>query len=296
MGRFGPVVTAMVTPFDDDLGVDYDEAVALARWLADHGSTGLVLAGTTGESPTLSDDEKIELFRSVAEAVTVPVVAGVGSADTRHSVELTRAAATTGVAGVLVVTPYYSRPSQAGLFAHFSAVAGATELPVVIYDIPSRTGRKVATATLLALAREVPNVVAVKDATADPPESGRLVARAPGGFELYSGDDSYTLPLLAVGAVGVISVASHWAGEETAAMIDAFHKGDVAGARRQNEALLSSYAFETGDDAPNPLPAKAMMRVLGREVGQCRPPMGPAPAWLEDEARRVHSELQGARD
>lgn len=296
MGRFGPVVTAMVTPFDDDLGVDYDEAVTLARWLADHGSTGLVLAGTTGESPTLTDDEKIELFRSVAEAVTVPVVAGVGSADTRHSVELTRAAATTGVAGVLVVTPYYSRPSQAGLFAHFSAVAGATELPVVIYDIPPRTGRKVATATLLALAREVPNVVAVKDATADPPESARLLAQAPGGFELYSGDDGYTLPLLAVGAVGVISVASHWAGDETAAMIDAFHKGDVVGARQQNEALLSSYAFETGDDAPNPLPAKAMMRVLGHEVGQCRPPMGPAPDWLEDEARRIHSELQGARD
>jgi 4-hydroxy-tetrahydrodipicolinate synthase len=296
MARFGPVVTAMVTPFDDDLGVDYDAAVALARWLADHGSTGLVLAGTTGESPTLTDDEKLELFRSVAEAVTVPVIAGVGSADTRHSVELTRAAATTGVAAVLVVTPYYSRPSQAGLFAHFSAVAGATDLPVVIYDIPPRTGRKVATATLLALAREVPNVVAVKDATADPPESARLLAQAPGGFELYSGDDGYTLPLLAVGAVGVISVASHWAGDETAAMIDAFHKGDVVGARQQNEALMPSYAFETGDDAPNPLPTKAMMRVLGHRVGQCRPPMGPAPAGLEDEARRVHAELHGGND
>jgi 4-hydroxy-tetrahydrodipicolinate synthase len=296
MARFGPVVTAMVTPFDDDLGVDYDAAVALARWLADHGSTGLVLAGTTGESPTLTDDEKLELFRRVAEAVTVPVIAGVGSADTRHSVELTRAAATTGVAAMLVVTPYYSRPSQAGLFAHFSAVAGATDLPVVIYDIPSRTGRKVATATLLALAREVPGVVAVKDATADPPESGRLVARAPGGFELYSGDDSYTLPLLAVGAVGVISVASHWAGEETAAMIGAFEKGDVAGARQQNEALMPSFAFETGDDTPNPLPTKAMMRVLGHRVGQCRPPMGPVPAGLEDEARRVHAELHGRDD
>jgi len=196
----------------------------------------------------------------------------------------------------LVVTPYYSRPAQAGLFAHFSAVAGATELPVVIYDIPPRTGRKVATATLLALAREVPNVVAVKDATADPPESARLLAQAPGGFELYSGDDSYTLPLLAVGAVGVISVASHWAGEETAAMIGAFEKGDVAGARQQNEALLPSFAFETGDDTPNPLPTKAMMRVLGHRVGQCRPPMGPAPAGLEDEARRVHAELHGRDD
>ncbi|HWH34515.1 MAG TPA: 4-hydroxy-tetrahydrodipicolinate synthase [Acidimicrobiales bacterium] len=296
MARFGPVVTAMVTPFDDDLGVDYDVAVSLARWLADHGSSGLVLAGTTGESPTLTDDEKIELFRTVAEAVTVPVLAGVGSADTRHSIELVRAAAATGVAAMLVVTPYYSRPSQAGLFAHFSAVAGASELPVVIYDIPPRTGRKVATDTLVALAREIPNVVAVKDAAANPPEAARLLARTPASFELYSGDDAYTLPLLAVGAVGVISVASHWAGAETTAMIAAFEKGDVAGARAHHRTLLPSFAFEASEEAPNPLPTKAMMRVLGHPVGQCRPPMGPAPAGLEDEARRVHAELQdGAR-
>ncbi len=291
MARFGPVVTAMVTPFDDDLGVDYDGAVALARWLADHGTTGLVLAGTTGESPTLTDDEKLELFRTVAEAVTIPVVAGVGSADTRHSVWLARAAASTGVDALLVVTPYYSRPSQAGLFAHFSAVAGATELPVVVYDIPPRTGRKVATPTLVALAREVPNVVAVKDATANPPEAARLLAQTPERFELYSGDDAYTLPLLAVGAVGVISVASHWAGEETAAMIAAFERGDVTAARTLNRRLLPSFAYETGDEAPNPVPTKAMMRVLDRSVGECRPPMGPAPAGLEDEARRVLAEL-----
>ncbi len=294
MARFGPVVTAMVTPFDDDLAVDHDAAVGLARWLADHGSTGLVLAGTTGESPTLSDDEKLELFRGVASAVTVPVVAGVGSADTRHSVELARAASACGVAGVLVVTPYYSRPSQAGLLAHFQAVAGATDLPVMIYDIPPRTGRKVATATLAALAREVPNVVAVKDATADPPEAARLLAQVPTSFELYSGDDAYTLPLLAVGAVGVISVASHWAGPVMGAMIECHATGDVAGARRHNQGLLPSFAFETGDDAPNPIPTKAMMRVLGHRVGQCRPPMGPTPEGLEDRARQVHAELTGA--
>ncbi len=293
MARFGAVVTAMVTPFDDDLGVDYDAAVSLARWLGDHGSDGLVLAGTTGESPTLTDDEKLELFRTVAEAVTVPVVAGVGSADTRHSVELARAAATTGVAGLLVVTPYYSRPSQAGLFAHFSAVAGATDLPVVVYDIPPRTGRKVATATLVALAREVANVVAVKDAAGNPAESARLVTAAPGSFELYSGDDGFTLPLLAVGAVGVISVASHWVGPTMGAMIQAFEKGDVAGARRHNQHMLASFAFETGDDAPNPVPTKAMLRVLGHHVGQCRPPMGPAPEGLEDRARQLQAELRG---
>ena len=295
MARFGPLLTAMVTPFDDDGMVDYDAAATLARWLGDNGSTGLVLAGTTGESPTLTDDEKIELFRTVAEVVTIPVIAGVGSADTRHSIELTRAAAATGVAGMLVVTPYYSRPSQAGLFAHFSAVAGATELPVIVYDIPPRTGRKVATATLVALAREVPNVVAVKDATSNPYESARLLSRTPDDFELYSGDDGFTLPLLAIGAVGVISVASHWAGDEMATMITAFQKGDVGEARRQNQQLLASFAFETGDDAPNPLPAKAMMRVLGHRVGQCRPPMGPAPSGLEDDARRVLADLRPSR-
>ncbi len=232
----------------------------------------------------------------MAEAVTVPVVAGVGSADTRHSIELARAAASTGVAGLLVVTPYYSRPSQAGLFAHFSAVAGATELPLVVYDIPPRTGRKVATATLVALTREVPNVVAVKDATANPAESARLVAAAPGSFELYSGDDGFTLPLLAVGAVGVVSVASHWAGPTMGAMIEGFTAGDVDGARRHNQRMLPSFAFETGDDAPNPIPTKAMMRVLGHQVGQCRPPMGPAPDGLEDRARQVHAQLQGEGD
>lgn len=293
MARFGTVVTAMVTPFDDEGGVDYDAAATLAGWLADHGSSGLVLAGTTGESPTLTDDEKLELFRTVSEAVTVPVLAGVGSADTRHSMELARSAARTGVAGILVVTPYYSRPPQAGLFAHFSAVAGVSDLPVVIYDIPPRTGRKVATATLVALAREVPNLVAVKDATANPPETARLLALVPERFELYSGDDAYTLPLLAVGAVGVISVASHWAGKETAAMIAAFEKGDVVGARAQNRALVPSFGFETSEDAPNPLPTKAMMRTLGHPVGECRLPMGPAPAGLEDEARRIYAELQG---
>ena len=293
MARFGPVLTAMVTPFDDDLGVDYDAAAALARWLADHGSTGLVLAGTTGESPTLTDDEKLELFRTVAEAVTVPVIAGTGSADTRHTVELTRAASATGVAGVLVVCPYYSRPSQAGIEGHFRAVASATRLPLVIYDIPGRTGRKVATDTLLTLAGDVANIVAVKDAGGSVTESARLLAAAPDHFELYSGDDALTLPLLSVGAVGIVGVATHWAGEEMAALVTAFEAGDVAGARATNQRLLPSFAFETSEAAPNPLPAKTMMRVLGLDVGPCRPPLGPPPDDLESRARKVLSDLHG---
>lgn len=293
MARFGPVLTAMVTPFDDDLGVDYDTAAALARWLVDHGSTGLVLAGTTGESPTLTDDEKLELFRTVAEAVTVPVIAGTGSADTRHTIELTRAASAAGVAGVLVVCPYYSRPSQAGIEAHFRAVAAVTRLPLMIYDIPGRTGRKVATDTMLTLARDVSNIVAVKDAGGSVAESARLLAAAPDHFELYSGDDALTLPLLSVGAVGIVGVATHWAGEEMAALVDAFGAGDVAGACATNRRLLPSFSFESTDAAPNPLPVKVMMRLLGLDVGQCRPPLGPPPDDLESRARKVLSELHG---
>jgi 4-hydroxy-tetrahydrodipicolinate synthase len=290
--HFGSVVTAMVTPFAPDGALDLDAAVALARWLVEHGNDGLVLAGTTGEGPVLTDDEKLELWRSVAEAVTVPVVAGTGSNDTAHSVELTRRAEGTGVAGALVVTPYYNRPSQAGLEAHFRAVAAASSLPVLIYDIPFRTGRKVSHDVLVRIAREVPNVVGVKDAAVDVAASAQLVASAPSGFELYSGSDDQTLPLLSIGAVGTVGVATHWAGELVGEMIAAFGKGDVERARQVNARLLESYAFESGDLTPNPIPAKAMMRVLGLPVGECRLPMGAAPEGLEDRAREVLANLR----
>jgi 4-hydroxy-tetrahydrodipicolinate synthase len=287
MARFGAVLTAMVTPFDAEGALDVDAAVRLARWLVDHGNDGLVVTGTTGESPVLTDGEKEDLWRAVAGAVTVPVVAGTGSADTAHTVALTKAAARCGVAGALVVTPYYNRPSQAGIEAHFRAVAAATDLPLVLYDIPVRTGRKVGHDVLVRLAHEVPTITAVKDAAGDPSATARLIAEAPAGFEVYSGDDGMTLPLLAVGAVGVIGVATHWAGPHVAEMVAAFAKGDVARAREVNATLIHSYGFETGEAAPNPIPAKAMMRVLGHPVGQCRPPLGPAPDGLEDRAREV---------
>lgn len=294
MARFGAVLTAMVTPFDVDGELDVDGAVALARWLVDQGNDGLVLAGTTGESPTLTDDEKRRLWSAVAEAVTVPVLAGTGTNDTRHTVELTRAAEACGVAGVLVVTPYYSRPSQAGLAAHFTAVAEATSLPVMIYDIPVRTGRKVATATLLGLARSQPNILGVKDAAGDVAETARLVAAAPEGFEVYSGEDKLTLALLAVGAVGLVGVATHWSAGLHAEMVAAFAKGDVDGARAINARLLPSFAFESTDDAPNPVPAKAVLTALGLPGGETRPPLGPAPTGLVDEARALLADLAGA--
>jgi len=294
MARFGAVVTAMVTPFGDDGSLDLDAAVALARWLADHGSDGLVLAGTTGEGPVLSDDEKVDLWRAVTQAVTVPVVACSGSNDTAHSVELTRRAAGCGVAGALVVTPYYNRPSQSGIEAHFQAVAAASDLPLMIYDIPVRTGRKVEHDTLVRLAREVPTIVGVKDAAGDPAASARLVADTPDSFELYSGDDGLTLALLSIGAVGLVGVATHWAAPHFEEMVARFAKGDVARAREVNATLFPSYAFETGETAPNPVPAKAMMRVLGHPVGQCRLPMGPAPAGLDEAARQVLDALAGS--
>jgi 4-hydroxy-tetrahydrodipicolinate synthase len=286
--RFGRVITAMVTPFADDGALDLDAAVGLARWLAAHGSDGLVLTGSTGESSVLTDDEKVALWGAVADAVTIPVVAGTGSNDTAHSVHLTARAAGSGVDGVLVVTPYYNRPSQAGIHDHFRAVAEAAgDLPVALYDIPVRSGRRIKTATLLRLAREVPNIVALKDAAGDPATTAHLVAQAPAGFEVYSGDDIMTLPLLAIGAVGVISVASHWVGPQFRRVIDAFLAGELAAAVSGHAELLDSFDFESSEEFPNPLPAKAVLRALGLRVGQCRLPMGDATPELDAQAAKV---------
>jgi 4-hydroxy-tetrahydrodipicolinate synthase len=219
------------------------------------------------------------------------VIAGSTSNDTAHSVELTRMATEAGAAGILAVTPYYNRPSQAGIAAHFAAVAAATPLPVLIYDIPVRTGRKVAIDTMLQLARDCPNIVGVKDASADPAGAAKLLARAGAGFECYSGDDALTLPLLAVGAVGVISVASHWVGTELGEMVRLYLKGDVEGARELNADLIDAVSFQSSDEAPNPLPAKAVLRVLGLPAGECRLPMGNAPDWLEPKARSMLANL-----
>jgi len=286
--RFGRVITAMVTPFDDAGALDLPAAVELARWLASHGSDGLLLTGSTGESSVLTDDEKVALWRAVAEAVTIPVIAGTGSNDTAHSVAMTRQATQSGIDGVLVVTPYYNRPSQAGIYEHFRAVAEAAgDLPVVLYDIPVRSGRRIATPTMLRLAREVPAIVALKDAAGDPPTTAHLAAQVPAGFEIYSGDDVMTLPLLAVGAVGLISVASHWVGPQLRAVIDAFLAGDLDTAIAGNAELLDSFDFESSPDYPNPLPAKAAMRALGLKVGQCRLPMGAATSELDAQAAKV---------
>lgn len=287
MARFGAVLVAMVTPFDEHLDLDLEASVALARWLVGQGADGLVLAGTTGEAPTLSDDEKTDLWRAVREVVSVPLLAGTGSNDTRHTVELSRRAAEAGMDGLLVVTPYYNRPSQAGIEAHFRAVGQATDLPFLVYDIPVRAGRKVDREVLLRLAHEVPTMVGVKDAAGNPAESARLVAEAPDGFDLYSGDDAFTLPFLAIGGTGVIGIAAHWSAAEHAEMIAAHARGDVDTARRVNARLLDSYDFETWGGAPQAVTTKALLRTLGLAVGSTRPPIGPDPSGIEDAARAV---------
>lgn len=295
MPHFGRVVTAMVTPMAPDGSVDLDTAAELARWLVEQGNEGLVVCGTTGESPTLSDDEKLSMFAAVAEAVTVPVIAGTVGADTAHSVELSREAAALGVAGILALCPYYNRPSQSGIEAHLRAVADATPLPNLVYDIPIRTGRKIADDVLVRVGNEVPNVVGVKDASGNPAGTARVAAMTPDDFEVYSGDDNLTLPLMAVGAVGTVGVATHWTAPDHVEMFEAWERGDVARARAINARMLESFAFETGDAAPNPIPTKVMLATLGLDVGECRLPLGPPPDGLDDAARRVHERLEATR-
>ena len=289
--RFGRVLTAMISPFTKDEALDIEGAQTLAKWLVEQGNEGLVIAGTTGESPTLTHEEQINLITAVVEAVDVPVIAGAGSNDTKAAVELTESCTEAGAAGILTVTPYYNRPSQQGLLAHFSAVARSTDLPVMLYDIPVRSGRKIDTSTILQLADEVENIVALKDAAGDVGETARLIAAAPEGFEVYSGEDSLTLSLLSVGAVGTVSVASHWSTPETTELMKAFFAGDFNRAIEVNRRLIPSYDFESGDLTPNPIPTKAMMRILNLPGGDCRLPMGPEPDWLAEKARGILSGL-----
>jgi 4-hydroxy-tetrahydrodipicolinate synthase len=288
-------MSAMVTPFDDAGAVDFDVAQQLARRLVADGHDGLVICGTTGEAPTLTDDEKLGMFAAIVEAVDVPVIAGTVGYNTAHSVELSLQAQQLGVHGILTLCPFYNRPSQAGIEAHFRAIAEACPLPQIVYDIPARTGRKVSFEVLARLAHDVPNIVGLKDAAGNPGETARLITVTPDHFAVYSGDDCMTLPLLAVGAVGAIGVATQWTSPDHVEMLDAFERGDVAAARRANARMLPSFEFETGDLAPNPIPVKAMLRHLGWRVGQCRLPMGDAPDWVDARAPEVWDALQASR-
>jgi 4-hydroxy-tetrahydrodipicolinate synthase len=268
---FGRLLTAMVTPFGVGGELDLDGAARLATYLVDEqGNDGLVVNGTTGESPTTTDAEKSELVRAVADAVgdRAQVLAGVGTFDTVHTIQLAEQAAKSGADGLLVVTPYYSRPPQAGLLAHFRVIADSTELPVMLYDIPGRSGTAIQAETMIALAAHQ-QIVAVKDAKGDLVASSRVLAET--DLAYYSGDDPMTLPLLAVGAVGVIATSTHFSGTGTKAMIAAFERGDVAEATRLHRQLLPIYTgiFRT----QGTILVKAGLRLRGRDAGPVRLPL-----------------------
>ncbi len=291
MAQFGPVLTAMVTPFGDEGNLDLDGAQNLARYLVANGNDGVVVAGTTGESPTISYEEQRELFVAVREAIPdASMVAGAGSNDTRTAIKNTEAATEAGADAILAVCPYYNRPSQNGLYQHFAASAAATELPVMVYDVPGRTGRKIASETIAQLA-EIDNITCLKDASGDPGETARLTSMLPDDFEIYSGDDGLTLPLLAVGAVGVVGVVTHYVGREMSDLIAAFNAGDTARAAAINRQLMPAYGHFAYDDAPSPVPTKSMMNLLGVPVGECRLPMGPTPADMESRSKSVLAAL-----
>ena len=289
-GRFGSVVTAMVTPFRDDHAVDLDRAQELASWLVDHGSDAVVASGSTGEAPTLTYKEKAELFRAVGEAIRGrgKLICGAGTYSTAETLELTQAAEDAGADGLLVVTPYYNKPPQRGLIAHFQRVAEATELPIIAYNIPGRTATRIEHETLLTLA-ETPNIVAVKDSTGDFQAISHLMAEAPEGFEVYSGDDWATFGYVCLGAVGVISVASHLVGPQIRQMIDLIETGDVPAARKVHKHLSPLYnaLFVTS----NPIPLKAALQLVGRSCGEPRLPLVPA---TPEERERVRRALEDA--
>ena len=271
--RLGTVLTAMVTPFAPDGSLDTDAAARLATHLVDAGCDGLVLSGTTGESPTTTDDEKITLLRTVRNAVgdRARIIAGAGTYDTAHSVHLAKACEVEGAHGLLVVTPYYSRPPQAGLVAHFTAVADATALPVLLYDIPPRSVVPIAWDTIRTLAAH-PNIVGIKDAKGDLHGGGQIIAET--GLAYYSGDDALNLPWLAMGAVGFISVWGHLAASQLRDMFSAFASGDIATARKINVTLgpLSAAQSRLGGVTL----AKAGLRLQGLDVGDPRLPQMPA--------------------
>ena len=293
----GRMVTAMVTPFHDDGRLDLDGAQRLAAHLLDHGTETVLVSGTTGESPTLSGEEPWELLRAVREAIGSrgTVMMGTGTNDTRRTVESTERATRIGADAILLVTPYYSRPPQRGLVEHFTAAAAATDLPVVVYDVPARTGRSIAVESLVALA-EVVNIVGVKDATTDVGKAADVVAAtrgAPGGFELWCGSDEVNLPLLAVGGVGLVSVSSHILGDELAEMVRVFDQDPVR-ARELHLATMPVHRALFSEPSPSPL--KGVLNALGLPAGPVRGPLAAAaPVTVQsvlDALERLPSEQE----
>ncbi|AYV66062.1 MULTISPECIES: 4-hydroxy-tetrahydrodipicolinate synthase [Niallia] len=274
MGLFGRVSTAMITPFDAKGHIDFPKTTQLINHLLENGTDSLVVAGTTGESPTLSKQEKIALFKHVVKVVEkrVPIIAGTGSYNTYESIELTKQAELAGVDAVMVVGPYYNKPNQEGLYQHIKAVAESTKLPVMIYNIPGRSVVNIEPETIIRLS-EIDNIVAVKEASGNLNNITKIIASTPADFYVYSGDDSLTLPLLSVGATGVISVASHIIGKEMKEMVTSFLDGKVEEASKMHQQLLPLMLILF--KAPNPVPVKTALQLRGFDVGSVRLPLVP---------------------
>lgn len=285
---FGQILTAMVTPFNPSNEVDYDKVTELMDYLIANGSDGLVISGTTGESPTLTHDEKIKLFKHAVGVANgeYPIIAGTGSNNTKETIELSKQAEEIGVDALLIVTPYYNKPSQEGLYQHYSEIAKATNLPIMLYNIPGRAAVQLDLETIVRLSK-IDNIVSIKDATADLEQVSKIIEETPEDFTLYSGDDSLTLPIQAIGGSGVVSVASHIIGNEFKEMLTLFEAGDVKQAARLHRQLLP--IMEGLFMAPSPAPVKKTLQMKGIDVGSVRLPLVPLNEEDEEFIRNLIS-------
>ncbi|AMQ05071.1 4-hydroxy-tetrahydrodipicolinate synthase [Sporosarcina psychrophila] len=286
--NFGQVLTAMVTPFDENGEIDFQATKNLINYLIANGTDGLVVSGTTGESPTLTEEEKVKLFKFTVDVVNgrVPVIAGTGSNNTKGSIELTILAEDVGVDGIMLVAPYYNNPSQEGLYQHFKTISEVTSLPIILYNVPGRSVVNISAETVIRLSK-IPNIVSIKEASGDLDAMVEIITHTPEDFSLYSGDDGLTIPVLSIGGTGVISVASHVIGNEMQTMIEHFKSGNIQEAAKDHRRLLP--IMKALFAAPNPSPVKAALNLKGIPVGGVRLPMIP----LSDEQL---SSLQRALD
>lgn len=285
---FGKLLTAMVTPFDQSGKLSLDLTTKLIEYLIENNTEGLVVAGTTGESPTLSSDEKIALYEHVVKIVNgrIPVIAGTGSNNTQASIELTKKAETAGVDAIMLVAPYYNKPNQAGLYEHFRKIAASTTLPIMVYNIPGRSVVNIEPETIIELSK-IKNIVAVKEASGDLDQMTTILANTPDDFSLYSGDDGLTLPVLSIGGTGVISVASHIIGKDLHEMIEAFKSGDNRKAAMLHQKMLP--IMRELFAAPSPVPVKTLLNEKGLSVGNIRLPLVPL---TENELHSLHHVLE----
>lgn len=283
---FGQIITAMITPFNHNEEIDYDNTTRLVHYLIENGTDAIVVSGTTGESPTLSTEEKLSLFEHVVKAAEgrAKVIAGTGSNNTKASIELTKEAEKLGVDGVMLVAPYYNRPNQQGLYEHFKAIATSTSLPVMIYNIPGRTGVNIDSDTIVKLA-EIDNVFSVKEASGNLDQMTKIIENTPDDFELYSGDDGLTLPVLAIGGKGVVSVASHVIGNEMKQMIQSFLNGDLKRAAAIHRKMLP--VVKALFSQPSPAPLKAALELQGLDSGVLRLPLVKVDEELKNQIGKI---------